>query len=279
MRHETWTTIEASPLAMRLFRGYHGLPDPVRAVLRWIAMPRWQAAAAYVHVRSGGRVLSGPFEGTQLGLSPISKRKLIGYVLGTQECELHDLVESLVARRYERIVNVGAADGYYSIGFARRLSEATVVAFEMLHEHHAGMLRAAEENGVADRFRVEGRCDAEALRRELDASPTRTLLVVDIEGGERELLDPEVVPGLRRADLLVETHDALVPGCTRALIDRFEATHDIERVAARPRTLANFPRDALPLLPRYLPGTAVELMNERRTGVQEWLQLTARATA
>jgi hypothetical protein len=39
--------------------------------------------------------------------------------------------------------------------------------------------------------------------------------------------------------------------------------------------LGDFPRDFLPRLCRWFPALAVELMNERRTGQQRWLMLTA----
>jgi hypothetical protein len=59
--------------------------------------------------------------------------------------------------------------------------------------------------------------------------------VVDCEGCEAEVLDPALAPPLRRATLIVELHDFLVPTSSMRVIDRFSATHSIERVAAVPR--------------------------------------------
>ena len=89
------------------------------------------------------------------------------------------------------------------------------------------------------------------------------------------LLDRGALPELASCDILVETHDAFVPGCTDALIDRFKSTHEILRYAARRRTLSDYPADFLPLLSRCFPRVAVELMDERRTGTQQWLYLIA----
>ena len=143
MRHATWTTIESSPIALRLYRSYRKLPASVRAPLRWVSMPRWYLALAYIRCLANGRVLSGPFAGMRLELSPVSSRHLLGYVLGTQELELRDTVESIVRRGYATIINVGAADGYYAIGLARRLPSTEIVGFEALAEHHAALRRAA----------------------------------------------------------------------------------------------------------------------------------------
>jgi hypothetical protein len=273
MRYATWTAIESSPTALRLYRSYRKLPTWVRAPLRRVSMPRWYLALAYVRRIANGRVLSGPFAGLQLELSPVSSRHLLGYVLGTQELELREVVESIVRRGYATIINIGAADGYYAIGLALRLPSANIVGFEALTEHHAPLRRAAGANGVSERFRLEGFCHPADLTRELRAARNPALVIADIEGGEKHLLDPHKVPALRRVDLLVETHDALAAGCTETLIERFAPSHTVERIVSRPRTLGDFPGAALPLLRRLMPGTALELMNERRKGPQEWLFL------
>ena len=97
-----------------------------------MALPRWHMAAAWVRYGSRNTVLSGPFAGTKLYLSPLSGRHLLGYLLGTQEIELHGAVEKIVSQGYKTIINIGAADGYYALGLARRLPQACVLAFERI---------------------------------------------------------------------------------------------------------------------------------------------------
>ncbi|EWY37087.1 hypothetical protein N825_21820 [Skermanella stibiiresistens SB22] len=268
--------IESSSIASRLYRSYRKLPDFVRAPARWLVMPRWHIVTTMVRVAARGAVVSGPFQGMRMDLSPVSSRHLLGYILGTQELELHGVVERIVTRDYKTIVNVGAADGYYAVGLARRLPKARIVGFEGLAELHPVLRHSAELNGVADRFTINGFCEPPDLKRALGASEGRTLLISDIEGGEIDLLDPARARELDITDILVETHDAFVPGCTETLIDRFSATHNIERITARPRTLKDFPKNILPWLPRRMPDLAVELMNERRTGLQQWLYMEAK---
>ena len=55
----------------------------------------------------------------------------------------------------------------------------------------------------------------------------KTLVLCDIEGAERELLDPEAAPALRGMDLIVESHDCVAAGTTRLLTARFQSTHAI----------------------------------------------------
>ena len=139
--------------------------------------------------------------------------------------------------------------------------------------------RSAARNGVADRLAVHGYCTTATLRARLEAATAPTLIVMDIEGGEVELLDLEANPRLAHADILVETHDAFVAHATETLVARFSATHEIDRYHAQPRTLDDFPVDFLPLFRRLFPRLAVDLLDERRTGVQQWLFLTAKRTA
>ena len=276
MRHATWLKIESSPFWSATYRRYRHLPESVRGPLRALLMPRWQLAAFVVRHAARQRAVAGPFRGMRIELSPLSSRHLLGYILGSQELELRQAVETFVANNYRTILNVGAADGYYAVGLAMRLPQARVEAFEALPELHPLIARTATVNGIGDRLTIGGICTPALLRTRLNATEGRALVFMDIEGGEVELLDPATIPELAKADILVETHDAFVADATATLIGRFQATHDIACYSARPRVLGDFPADFLPSLKRWFPSLAVELMNERRTGLQRWLMLTAK---
>jgi hypothetical protein len=241
-----------------------------------MALPRWHLAAAWVRYGSGNTVLSGPFAGTKLYLSPLSGRHLLGYLLGTQEIELRGAVEQIVTRSYATIINIGAADGYYALGLARRLPQACVLAFEANSSHHKKLNASARANGVAERIFVRGFCNGDDLRAALATVRKPALVICDIEGGEVDLLHPESIGALRSIDLLVETHDQYVADCTEILTSRFAPTHAVQQFSGRPRVASDFPSAAFPRLARVFPETAIELMNERRKEPQQWLMLTAR---
>ena len=274
MRHATWSIIQQNAAAMRLYQTYRQLPELLRAPARWAVAPLWHTACALVRQRTGDEVLTGPFQGMQLHLSPVSSRHLLGYLLGTQELELHPIIETIIQSGYRTVINIGVADGYYAIGLARRMPTTQVVGFEGLPEHHEPFWRTARTNAVADRITMHGFCDTAGLQKALAETGSRALILCDIEGGEKVLLDNERIPELNQADILVETHDGLVAGCSKVLLQRFSETHDITSIYARPRTALDFPVKKLPLIAKWLPRTAVELMNERRTGIQEWLFMT-----
>jgi hypothetical protein len=277
MRHATWLKIESSPFWYAAYRRYRLLPDGIRGPLRALFMPRWQTAAFLVRHAARHRIVAGPFRGMRITLSPLSSRHLLGYILGSQELELREAIETMIARRYRTILNIGAADGYYAVGLAMRSPDTHVEAFEALPELHPVIEWTAAANGA--RVSIGGICTPEVLRARLAGAEGSTLIFMDIEGGEVELLDPRVVPELARADIFVETHDSFVADATTTLMDRFRDTHDIACYVARPRVPSDFPANFLPRLRRWFPGLAVDLMNERRTGQQRWLMLTANTSA
>lgn len=276
MEHATWLKIEASPFLRELYRRYRLLPEEARRPLRIFSAPHWHLAALLVRRSSRYRVVAGPFRGMRIELSPLSGRHLLGYLLGSQELELRGAIEQVVTGGYRTILNVGAADGYYTVGLAMRLPQANVEAFEGLDEFHPVIARAARLNHVENRVALHGLCTVENLNARLDAALRPTLVVMDIEGGEAKLLDASAVPRLAQTDILVETHDAFVAGVTETLIERFQATHEITCYTARPRDVGDFPSGFLSWFRRLFPYLAVELMNERRTGLQRWLLLTAK---
>ena len=220
---------------------------------------------------AGDRVVSGPFRGMHWAHpSPMP------YVLGTHELELRPWIDRLVAMQPDRIVNVGAADGYFATGLALRVPAARVIAFEMEPGAQERCLAVARANGIEARLTMLGLCTADALASALEGA-RNPVVVIDIEGGEIEVLDPLAVPALQQATILVETHDLLRDGCAATVRQRFSTSHDIESVHSRKRSPADFPREFLPWLQRTAPDYCGAFVWEERGPGQEWLLLTPRA--
>jgi hypothetical protein len=173
----------------------------------------------------------------RIQLSPLSNRHLLGYFLGTHELEICRVIIRIIDHGYAMVVNIGAADGYYAVGFALKSVSTRVEAFETISELHTVLEESAKLNGVADRITLRGVFDASGLRVSLRRSSAPVYVLMDIEGGEFDLLEPGAVPELREADIFVETHDAFVPHVTDTLIERFRTAHDIERYSSRLRVL------------------------------------------
>src|SRR5690349_10924853 len=75
------------------------------------------------------KVLHGPFKGMRIDYSALPVHTAPKYI-GTYEKEIVAFVEDAICDEPERILNVGASDGYYAVGLALRLPMATVYAAE-----------------------------------------------------------------------------------------------------------------------------------------------------
>jgi hypothetical protein len=217
----------------------------------------------------GDVVRSGPFAGLEYPDWAMTQVDLFSpKVLGTYELEIHEPLEALLALEPSQVVNIGAAEGYYAVGLARRLPGATIHAFELDERLRSQLATVAEHNGVADRIRIEGECDLAALE---GLTGPDTLIVSDCEGGEMTLLDPVALPELASTAMLVETHDLLVAGATQVLFDRFAETHLVGRADSTPRFVDDVPGiDFMPLVTQQLS------ISEFRRGPQSWLTLRPR---
>src|SRR4029450_13683825 len=212
-------------------------PESVRRGWWYLSDPDWRAQYRTAKDRSkvigdlqkqahddiwrqtGGRIASGPFQGLQYGHSPqigIFPQKL----LGTYECELWPIVEEIVAKPYSLVIDVGAAEGYYVCGLAKRMPEARVIAFETQRTCHSQLRAIAVANGLQERITIRGFCSPSDLAQAVEVG-NRTLVVCDSEGGERDLLDMDRVPALRNVDVLVEVHENLAPGVGAAIERQF----------------------------------------------------------
>jgi hypothetical protein len=85
-----------------------------------------------VRNRTRGRVHSGPFAGMRwISSAPDCARIHIPKLLGIYERELNPYIDQACALNFSRIVDVGAAEGYYAVGMALRNPHARVIAFEI----------------------------------------------------------------------------------------------------------------------------------------------------
>ncbi len=236
---------------------------------------RLQESERLIVEHSNRTVIDGPFRGMRYVESAFHS----GYttkLLGSYEAELHPYIEEVIQRAargaYNGLIDIGAAEGYYAVGLARRCPQLGVVAFEMDETAVALCLELARRNEVEARVEVRGNCDVAALGAVLRGFGGPAFVLCDVEGAELELLDPHQIPELERCDLLVELHDFANSLITPTLLQRFHATHDTTHFPAQVRRPHDVP--AATFLPAYLRLVAVD---DIRAHHQSFLWLSARS--
>ncbi|MHC4512094.1 MAG: class I SAM-dependent methyltransferase [Planctomycetota bacterium] len=211
------------------------------------------------------RVDRGPFAGMAY-LSDSHCGQVLPKLVGSYEEPLHAWIQEAVGRRYRRILNVGCAEGYYAVGLARACPETEVLAFDVEPRARKLCSRLAALNGVTN-VHIHGLCDHQSFEQLAGES---TLVFMDIEGAEKDLVDPALAPSLRQTDLIIELHDMFVPGTREALMSRLGESHDLDIVRDTDQR-AHYP--ALERLPSELRPVAT---HERRPPNMEWLRATSK---
>jgi hypothetical protein len=221
-------------------------------------------------------VMSGSFRGMRYAVRPGAQGGLVPKLLGSYEKELTEVVELIIARSPATVIDIGAADGYYAVGFAFRLPAAHIIAFEMEKPLRGVIDSVARSNGVRDRIDVRGACSPAELEQALAVIARRgrldhCVVMCDVEGYEDVLLDPSAVTQLRETVVLCEIHDLLVPGVGNRIRQRFETSHEIRVITSQPRTRLDVPAS-------FVLSEPDVVLHEGRRSQMEWLLMSPRGS-
>jgi hypothetical protein len=206
--------------------------------------------------KTGRRVAKGPFCGMVLDYERLPVHGAPKF-LGTYEQELQAAVERLIARVPATVLNIGCAEGYYAVGFAVRLPAARIIVADADPRAEGATLANAALNGVRDRMAAIGIIHPGEFGTCLEPG---ALLVMDCEGAEFTLLNPNDDPILLRTDILVEVHPGF--GDVNEIVHRFSHSHAITRIEPTERTLADIPLN---------PPAEFLAAADERTGPKSWL--------
>ena len=153
------------------------------------------------------RIAYGPFKGIQLSPEHANwgDGDLATKMLGVYEKVVLDKIIEFSKSTNGPFIDIGASDGYYVIGatYAGLFQQAH--AFEIDPQGQEAIRHNAEINGVADKIHIHGSADSAQLRS-LVKSHENALVLIDIEGGEFDLLDADTIEALRDCTIIVELH-------------------------------------------------------------------------
>jgi len=219
--------------------GYH-------PIVRWYRQhrPVWwwlrthaagRVTARYVK-ENGLTVKRGPFKGLTYSTAAVGHVGFIPAKLcGSYEPTVVDKLTEL-APTHDLFVDIGSAEGFYCSGMALAFPHLKVIGFETTPGERDLALEMARINGVT--IDQRGTADPSTLQ---DLPEGRILALVDIEGYEKVLLDPDRIPRLREMTMVVELHDAAAPGIEGLLRQRFGASHDIDLIYPAQIDVDSFP--------------------------------------
>src|SRR5687768_18305591 len=164
------------------------VPERFRRAVRYVTSSDYRDRCSWEEDRqigerifalTGGNVVAGPFEGLKY-VSRARGSSIGAKLLGTYELELRDVVEQIVRRGYRTVINIGAAEGYYTVGLAKRMPEAQFVSFDTDEHNQQQIKELATLNDVLGRMEINGFCDDAALANAI-GDARDVLVICDIE--------------------------------------------------------------------------------------------------
>jgi hypothetical protein len=245
--------------------------SPVRKIVDFMGYQRKRLLRREVEARLrqsgkyGDEVIRGPFRGLVYPAPEHWASCRFEKIFGIYEFELYPALEALLAseKKYTSVVVIGAAEGFYVAGMARRLHGVRVFAFEPLPQRVDVMRKLLEINDVADQVTIEGFCNPDILNK-TDFGDT-PLVICDVDGYEDVIMSVEDVPMLARADIILELHDFIIANVSEKVRKRFAATHDIEVISVSSPAYEDYP------ILRDLPMNEIHAMTESdRPYIQDW---------
>lgn len=206
----------------------------------WLLRSPFSAFAAYASakekvarsLRTNGefQILAGPFKGMKYLKHGTSIA--LNCLAGTYEMEIWPFIDQVSKKKYDLLIDVGCAEGYYACGLAK-IMNTPMRAYDISKIAQQDCVETARLNNLSEKVSVFGLLSNQELE-EL-CSRNKVLIFCDIEGFELQLLDMKSVPSLAKADIILESH--LVNGeMTGPVIhERLKKTHVCEIVEMQSR--------------------------------------------
>lgn len=226
-------------------------------------------------VKQHNLIAGGLFSGMSYVGESICSTNISKY-LGSYEIELKPVFEELLKISFNQIVDVGAAEGYYAVGCALRWKSARVVAYETTAEGRSLIDILATNNRVSDRVEIKGHFTPEELAQ-VTSQECQRLIIMDVEGAEEELLNPDKVHALTQSHIVVEIHDFVDPLMGDRIKQTFAPTHRVQEIWSRERRLSDFEAPTFLPLKWYVLPSLIAYASEWRPGPMRWLYLCPRS--
>ena len=215
-------------------------------------------------------VREGPFKGLIYPEPRAAGNFFFPVILGQYETHLHKYIMEFKNKKYDNIINIGAAEGYYAVGLAMLFPNTKVVAIDIDEESLNFLEKMAKLNKV-DKYVKTYKGDAKMFLKSINAN-SKNLIMCDCEGCEFDIFSSENVDLLKKSDLIVEMHyKNKNPKVERdEFISRFDKYHEAElqilSKSGRENNVEDYPflRD-LPV--KY----ALRFINVNRAPTADWI--------
>ena len=219
-----------------------------------------------------GTISYGPFKNLILDRDPWwGKEDLGGLILGVYEKEVLKIIEKIKPGDYERFIDIGAADGYYACGllFSGKIKRA--ICFEKSLVGQKTIKKNWIKNGSPGHLTIHSEANETTIKKISGMGDRKTLILIDIEGGEFELLSSLFIKNIAKSTIIIEVHNWVDNFLDKyvQLIHRLSKYFDIEPIKAIDRQV-----NSIKTLREFTDDNRLLLASERRPCLMRFLILT-----
>lgn len=147
------------------------------------------------------------------------KSDLISIYFGFYELQVLEKIDQYRGSKYRFFVDIGAANGYYAIGVLVSNIFSKSYAFEISEHGRRVIKKNAELNGVSSNIEIHSAGTIESILNFDVTFLKEALFLIDIEGGEFELLNEDVLFHLQNSVLIIELHEWLIDNGDSKIVD------------------------------------------------------------
>jgi len=191
-------------------------------------------------------------------------------LLGIYEQEILNAIMS-VQNKYNVFIDLGAADGYYSIGSLISQKFNVSYAFEISIKGREVIQKNATLNNCSNKLHIFGEATKNFYKsipkKELDSA----VILIDIEGAEFSLFDSELFSNLKKSIIFIELHDWIFKDGKKKLeilLKEIRPFFKVSTLRTASRDLSRFSE-----LSEYSDSERWLIASEGRPRLMSWLRL------
>ena len=182
-------------------------------------------------VKEHGRVVAnGPFANMKMNSQTWGGFDINAKILGTYESHVIDELIAISQTNSGPFIDIGAADGFFAIGAVISGIADETYAFEVNELSRCSIAINASDNNLSERIHIREIANTQTISDVLKKG-RKAKILIDIEGGEYELLDYDFLDEISKCDVIVELHPSLIESGFKKqeeLITRLENYFHIE---------------------------------------------------
>lgn len=173
-------------------------------------------------------ILGGIFKGIKYPSLEITESSICPKIIGVYELQVQHAIEKLSSSSFSDIINIGSAEGYYSVGLAKRFPDKSIHCYEIENKDIEFNKLFAKLNNCENLY-YYNKCTAENLLK--NHNKKDYLILSDCEGYEFEIFTKEVITNFRFSTFIIELHP-FKELSSDALLKRF-SNHTIQIINNR----------------------------------------------